>query len=132
MECKIIATGILKYNDKFLIVKRSEDDDFMPGAWEFPGGNIELGEIIDDGLKRELKEEIGYYLYDEDKRVIGYSDEIKHKDGKTIHVIELDFLINCISDNFIIKLSSEHSEYKWVTKDSDLLDDFIRNKIKNV
>ena len=132
MECKIIATGILKYKDKYLVVKRSDDDDFMPGAWEFPGGNVELGEIIEDGLKRELKEEIGYYLYNEERKVIGFSDEIKNKDGKTIHVIELDFLINCISDNFIIKLSNEHNEYKWVTKDSELLDEFIKNKINNI
>ena len=31
-----------------------------------------------------------------------------------------------------IKLSLEHSNYKWVKKDSELLDNFIKNKIKNL
>ena len=132
IEHIIIATGILKYKDKYLVVKRSEDDDFMPGAWEFPGGNINPGETIEDGLRRELKEEIGFYLYNEEKKVINYSEEIKQKKGKITHVIELDFLINCINDNFPIKLSDEHYDYQWVEKDSDLLDEFIKNKIKDI
>ena len=29
-----------------------------------------------------------------------------------------------------IILSSEHTDYKWVTKDSELLDDYIKSKLK--
>ena len=60
MNIKIVLTGILKDKDLFLIVKRNENDDLYPGAWEFPGGHLEDGETLKDGLKRELKEEIGF------------------------------------------------------------------------
>ena len=50
MECKIIVTGIIKYKNKFLIIKRSDNDDFMPGSWEFPGGNLENNELIEEAL----------------------------------------------------------------------------------
>ena len=60
METRIVVTGILKDNDLFLIVKRNENDDLYPGAWEFPGGHLETGESLKDGLKRELNEEIGF------------------------------------------------------------------------
>ena len=132
MECKIILTGILKYNDKFLIVKRSDDDEFMPGAWEFPGGNLENNELIEEALKRELKEEIGFNLLDNTSKIINFSDEIKEKNNKIIHVIELDFLIECTNDAFDIILSNEHTDYKWVEKDSELMDDFIKSKLKNI
>ena len=60
MKTRIILTGILKDNDLFLIVKRNENDDLYPGAWEFPGGHLEDGETLKAGLRRELEEEIGF------------------------------------------------------------------------
>lgn len=113
----------------FLIVKRNENDEFYPGCWEFPGGHLENGEIIKDGLKRELYEEIGF-----DKSfnhiISHYSDEIKVKKGKIIYVLEIDFIINVNRNDISIKLSDEHSDYKWVKKDSEYLDDFIKDKLK--
>lgn len=55
MKTEIVTTGILKDNDLFLIIKRNENDDIFPGAWEFPGGHLENGETLKEGLKRELK-----------------------------------------------------------------------------
>ena len=131
MKREIILTGILKDNDLFLIVKRSEDDSQYPGAWEFPGGHLEIGETIKEGLKRELMEEIGYN--DEFNPIItNYYDEIKEKNNELIHNLEIDFLINIEKDKIKIKLSNEHTDYKWVTKDSELLDEFIKEKLSNV
>ena len=31
-----------------------------------------------------------------------------------------------------IILSEEHCNYKWVTKDSELLDDYIKAKLENI
>ena len=66
-----------------------------------PGGHLEAGETLKEGLKRELKEEI-------------------------------DFLINVDSTKINVKLSNEHSDYKWLTKDSSYLDDFIKAKLLNI
>ena len=40
--------------------------------------------------------------------------------------------INVKKDEIEINLSEEHCDYKWVTKDSEYLDDFIRDKLKNI
>ena len=78
MDTSIFLTGILKSQDELLIVKRNENDDLYPGAWEFPGGHLENGETIKEGLKRKLYEEIGFDL--EFKLIItNYYDEIKNK-----------------------------------------------------
>lgn len=39
MKTRIVLTGILKDKNLLLVVKRSENDDLYPGAWEFPGGH---------------------------------------------------------------------------------------------
>lgn len=131
MKRNIVLTGILKDNDLFLVVKRNDNDILFPGAWEFPGGHLEDGETIKQGLARELKEEIGF-SDDFNPIITHYTDEIKQKNGELVHNIEIDFIVDANYDDLIIKLSEEHSDYKWVEKDSLLLDSYIREKISKI
>lgn len=131
MKTRIVLTGILKDNDLLLIVKRNENDEMFPGAWEFPGGHLEDGETIKEGLKRELKEEVN--LTDEFEPIIThYYDEVKEKNGELFHNLEIDFIINVDSSKLNIELSNEHCDYKWVERDSEYLDDFIKDKLLNM
>ena len=131
MKRKIVLTGIFKCLDEYLVVQRSTNDDFLPGAWEFPGGNIEDGELILEALKREIFEEIGVNIDTEKAKLVHFYDEIKEKEEK-YHYIELDFLIDVPSKDLNISLSFEHDNYKWVKKDSDLIDKFIKSKIEKL
>lgn len=131
METRIVVTGILKDKDLFLVVKRSEEDDLYPGSWEFPGGHLEFGETISKALKRELEEEIGFESFG-NPVITNYTDEIKEKNKNKIHNIELDFIIEVNKENINITLSNEHIEYAWVTKESELLDDYIKRKLLNL
>jgi len=131
MKTRIVITGILKDNDLLLIVKRNENDELYPGAWEFPGGHLEDGELLKDGLKRELEEEIGF-KDDFNPVITHYSDEVKEKNGEFVHDLEIDFIINVDSSKVTVKLSSEHCDYKWVKKDSEYLDEFIKSKLTNI
>ena len=131
MKTRIVLTGILKDKDLLLVVKRSENDDLYPGAWEFPGGHLEDSETLKEGLKRELEEEIGFT--DEFNPIIThYYDEVKEKNGELVHDLEIDFIVNVDSSKINVKLSNEHCDYKWVTKDSDYLDKFIKDKLSNI
>ena len=131
MKTRIVLTGILRDNDLFLVVKRNENDDLYPGVWEFPGGHLEDGETLKDGLKRELMEEIGY-TEDFNPIITHYFDEVKEKNDELIHDLEIDFIVNVDKSKVNVKLSEEHSDYKWVTKDSDYLDEFIKDKLSNI
>lgn len=131
MKTRIVLTGILKDNEKLLVVKRNENDDLYPGSWEFPGGHLEDGETLKQGLKRELQEEIGF-TDDFEPIITHYYDEVKEKNDELVHDLEIDFIVNVDSSALEIKLSEEHCDYAWVTKDSDYLDDFIKDKLSNI
>ena len=131
MDTKIVLTGILKDDNEFLIVKRNENDELYPGAWEFPGGHLENGETIKDGLKRELFEEIGFNE-EFDPIITHYYDEIKNKNGNLIYNLEIDFIINVNKNDINVILSNEHCDYKWVGKESSLIDDFIKDKLSSI
>lgn len=131
MKTRIVLTSILKDNDLFLAVKRNENDDLYPGSWEFPGGHLEDGENLKEELKRELEEEIGF-TDDFEPIITHYYDEVKEKNGELIHNLEIAFVIKVDSSKVNIVLSDEHCDYKWVEKDSEYLDDFIKDKLTNV
>ena len=52
-----VTGALLRLEDKYLICKRDSKGS-MPGLWEFPGGKLEVGESLEDCIKRELKEEL--------------------------------------------------------------------------
>jgi ADP-ribose pyrophosphatase YjhB (NUDIX family) len=52
---KPTATLICSKGDEILLVKRAFDPG--KGEWSLPGGFLELGETLEEGAERELKEE---------------------------------------------------------------------------
>lgn len=61
---------------KTLLVQRAHDDVWMPGKWSFAGGETDKGETLEQGLKREIKEETGLDVELED---LAYLPEISYK-----------------------------------------------------
>jgi 8-oxo-dGTP diphosphatase len=72
MEAVNVAIGIIVRNGQVLISRRREADRFAD-LWEFPGGKLERDESVQEGLHRELHEELGV-----DVRVLGRLAPILH------------------------------------------------------
>ena len=53
-----VTAALIRRGDKLLIAKRKADDE-MGGQWEFPGGTVMPGESPEEGMRRELAEELG-------------------------------------------------------------------------
>ena len=126
---KICVCGIIKRGDKFLIIKRTSDNTNESGFWEFPSGKIEFGENLNDGLLRELSEEIGINLSKVNKKLIGTSEYLIEKKGQKRYTIQLNYLIE-IKEEPKIKLSNEHTEFAWVKRDDKRMDDFLKEILK--
>ena len=94
--------------NKVLVIKRSEKEDFLKNTWDVPGGKIEFSEKPFEALKREIKEETNIdakplqivtlwsIMKNPETQLIGATILYEYKKGK-------------------VKLSKEHTEYRWVT-----------------
>ena len=54
-----VAVGILVKPDGCFLLTSRPAGKVYAGYWEFPGGKLEVGETVDDALRRELFEELG-------------------------------------------------------------------------
>lgn len=110
---KIIACAFIHKNGKLFVARRADTKKFLPGKYELPGGHIEFGEKIEDGLKREIREEFGFDVVVSDPfYAFTYT-----RDNDMVHSVEVDYFVTLADPNQKIKLNLEdHSEYHWITK----------------
>lgn len=111
--------------DEILLCKQTQTGVY-PGQWAIPGGGVEEGEGLEEGLRREVLEETGLQI-DEVKPFI-FSDDIRdkrQKDGsmERLHMIYLLFDCRVIDPGMVV-INEEFGEYAWVAikrlKDFDL------------
>ena len=69
----MIAAGLVYKDDKVLLIKSQKR------GWELPGGVVEQGESIFDGLKREISEESGVIA--EPEKMVGIYQRLSSKPG---------------------------------------------------
>ncbi len=54
----VVGVGaIILEDDRVLLVERGREP--LKGCWSLPGGGVELGESLEDGVRREVREETG-------------------------------------------------------------------------
>ncbi len=100
------------------------------GKYSIAGGHIELGETIEQALKRELKEETSLDVYDLKFLMVQeaiYSEEFYKKK----HFIFLDYICKTKDTNAVLD-GREGIEYVWVKVDEALklpLNPYTKNTI---
>lgn len=86
---------VLDSQGRVLLVKHHPSDSprkyFWKGKWICPGGMLDFGESLEDGARREVKEETGLDI--ELVRALAPSDRVvRWKGKKYLQVIYIDFL----------------------------------------
>jgi 8-oxo-dGTP pyrophosphatase MutT (NUDIX family) len=114
----ITACVLMHHNfdgvEKIFLAKRAATKKFYPNVWEIPGGHIEPGESIVDGLHREIMEEFGMHIKIGDPFA---SFDYYNPTDKT-QTIEVVYFASFTDPIEQIKLNDDdHSQYGWFIED---------------
>lgn len=102
---------IKNHQGQILALRRRDDDDRRPGAWDLPGGGFEKGEDLELAAKREVLEETDLVA---DTITVLVARSIKDlSSSKVIDNIFIGWEANHWTGE--VKISDEHVEYRWVT-----------------
>ncbi len=106
METHFVVTGIIRYKDRILILKKSPDDYNYPNRWSFCSGFVKEFEPAEKSILREIKEETGL-----NAKILKTAEPIVVVDKNKRWVVA-PFL--CESNSDKITLDHENTEYKWI------------------
>lgn len=129
MENKIIVHAIIKYKNKYLVTKRSKNENVYKEYWDIPGGLANQGETPRETLIREVKEEVNLKI----KPVKIIHEDSNLDKEKNMIFIRLVYLTNVEDDFNNIKLDLlEHTEYKLITNIKELKEERIVPFLKEI
>jgi 8-oxo-dGTP diphosphatase len=105
MHPLIVTAAVIRQNGKILITRRP-DEKPHGGLWEFPGGKLHDGESPQEGLRRELVEELALEI-----EVGGIFEVVYYRyDWGPVLILAYD----CRPIGGIIR-NLEVAEHRWVT-----------------
>ena len=123
---RIIAVALVRNSEnKYLICKKPAGRGVFPNKWGLPGGGIELGEKIEEALRREVREEVGLEISRITPWTFGDDVQDKIYDGASQRVYMIYLYFDCLACNEDIVLNDEFVDHAWVRLNQ--LDEFDLN-----
>ncbi len=108
----IVGVGGVVIRDNFVLLIRRRREP-LKGEWSIPGGVLELGESLKDGVKREILEETGLKVHPLD--VIAVLDRIQESAGRIqYHYVIIDYV--CLPAGGRLKAASDALDARWVDR----------------
>jgi ADP-ribose pyrophosphatase YjhB (NUDIX family) len=116
---------VMIYQNKLLLEKRKDSNQ-----WGLVGGGLKIDETLEQGIRREIKEETGidvskkniefYKVYDDPSRIASYPD------GNVLRIISFVYkvTINTLLD---VKCSEESLELRFFEKDEIMNLDIVES-----
>lgn len=127
---RIIVSAVIVSKDEKILLGKVREGGVYPDCWHIPGGGVEEGETKLQALSREIQEEVGLNIVEDQIRLLsdkgtGEATKTDKKTGEEwlvkmyFNVYEVH--LNESSQHIQIDLSDDLKEYRWVS----------RNELKN-
>jgi 8-oxo-dGTP diphosphatase len=104
--------AIIVQDDKVVLIKRGHPP--LEGEWSIPGGALEVGETIREGVIREAREETSLHV--ESLDLLGVFDRVIRDDHGQVryHYVLIDFL--CRVRDGSLQAAGDAADAKWFTE----------------
>lgn len=104
--------GVVVHRNRVLLIRRRGEP--LKGEWSIPGGVLELGEELAEGVRRELKEETGLEV--EPLEVLVVFDRIM-REGRRVrfHFVIVDYA--CRLKRGRLEPASDVLDARWVRRE---------------
>jgi ribonuclease HI/ADP-ribose pyrophosphatase YjhB (NUDIX family) len=115
MNQRIAVRGIIKLDDKMLLLRRATGRETILGQYELPGGRLAYGEQPEDALRRYLHDDAGLHietaaLFD----VVTYIDQ----DDRNIQYAVIAYTVELAEGHHEPRLSENYDQFIWQSLDN--------------
>lgn len=123
----VVGVGaIIFHQDRVLLIQRGHAP--LQGEWSLPGGALELGETLEEGVRREVREETGLLV--EPVSIVEVFDRIARDEHGRIqyHYVLVDYL--CRITGGSAACASDAIDLRWAALDDlNTINPFTRDVI---
>jgi 8-oxo-dGTP diphosphatase len=108
-----IGAVVLDGAERVLLVRRGQEP--LLGEWSLPGGALELGERLEDGVRREVREETGLDV--EPQEIVAVFDHISHAESDPtqvrFHYVLVDYRCRLLGGT--LSSATDVTEARWAS-----------------
>ena len=108
--CAATAAFIVNDRDELLVVRRAKDP--AKGTLDLPGGFCDMYETVEEGMRREIKEETGLDVID--IQYLFSSPNVYMYSGLGVHTVDMDFLVRVHGDAIAVTAADDATEAQWI------------------
>ena len=111
-QTPLVGVGaVVVHQDRVLLVRRGREP--LKGHWTLPGGVLEVGESLVEGVAREVMEETGLQV--EPIELVELLDRIHREESRVrYHYVIADYL--CRVTGGELRAASDADEVRWVER----------------
>lgn len=113
-ERPIVGVGAVIFDEgRVLLIERGHAP--LKGEWSLPGGALELGETLEEGIRREVLEETGLII--DPLAIVEVFDRIsRDADGRVqYHYVLVDYLCRVIGGS--VACATDAADARWAARD---------------
>ena len=108
--CSATAAFIVNDKEELLVVRRAKEP--AKDTLDLPGGFCDMGETVEEGMIREIKEETGLEVTDI-QYLFSSPNEYVYS-GMVIHTLDMDYLARVHCDSVAVTAHDDAAEAMWI------------------
>ena len=108
--CSATAAFIVNDKEELLVVRRAKEP--AKDTLDLPGGFCDMGETVEEGMIREIKEETGLEVTDIEYLFSSPNEYVYS--GMGIHTLDMDYLARVHCDSVAVTAHDDAAEAMWI------------------